>query len=152
MLGVTQQQFLPAWNSALNAATTVLIVAAYAAIRSRRVPMHKSLMLTAFVTSALFLTSYVYYHFAVRDPELTKFTAEGWPRRVYFLVLISHIILAAVVAVMVPVTLWLGFGAPGNRHKGIARWVFPIWLYVSVTGVVIYVMLYWLYPPAGLSG
>lgn len=152
MLGVTLQQFLPAWNSALNSACAVLIVAAYLAIRSRRVQLHKSLMLAAFATSAVFLASYLYYHFAVRNPELTKFTAEGWPRAVYFAVLLSHTALAMVVAVMVPVTLWLGFGAPGNRHKGIARWVLPVWLYVSVTGVMVYVMLYWLYPPAGLVG
>lgn len=152
MLGLTQQQFLPAWNSALNAACAALIVAAFAAIRARHIRLHKALMIAAFVTSAVFLASYLYYHFAVRNPELTRFTAEGWPRRVYFSVLISHTVLAMVVAVMVPVTLWLGFGAPGNRHKGIARFVFPLWLYVSVTGVVIYVMLYWLYPPAGLSG
>ena len=109
-------------------------------------------MLTAFATSVVFLASYLYYHFAVRNPELTKFTEQGWPRVVYFGVLISHTLLAVVVAVMVPVTLWLGFGAPGNRHKGVARWVLPVWLYVSVTGVVVYVMLYWLYPPAGLVG
>jgi putative membrane protein len=149
---MTAQQFLPAWNSGLNAACTLLLVAAFAAIRAGRVPLHRALMLTAFATSAVFLASYLYYHFAVRNPELTKFTAEGWPRAVYFGVLISHTLLAMVVAVMVPVTLWLGFGAPGNRHKRLARWVLPAWLYVSVTGVVVYVMLYWLFPPAGLAG
>jgi len=95
----------------------------------------------------VFLASYLYYRFAVKGGEPTRFTTPGWPRAVYFAVLGTHTALAVVVAVMAPVTLVLGFNAANNRHKRIARWTLPVWLYVSVTGVVVYWMLYHLYPP-----
>lgn len=142
MLALTPLEFFPPWNASLNAVCTVLLVAAWIAIKKRNVTLHKRLILTAFGVSIVFLASYLYYHFAVRDPELSKYRGEGAMRAVYFAVLISHTLLAMVVAVMAPITLYLGFSAPGNRHKGIARWVMPIWLYVSVTGVVVYWMLY----------
>ena len=138
---------LPSVNAALNATCAVLLVLAYAAIRARRVGLHQALMLTAFVVSVVFLASYLYYHFVVKDGRPTRFTTEGWPRTVYLAVLLSHTVLAVVVAVLAPVTLVLGFNAYNNRHKRIARWTLPIWLYVSVTGVVVYVMLYRMYPP-----
>ncbi len=139
---------LPAVNAALNGLAAVLLVAAYAAIRTRRVRLHQGLMLAAFCTSVLFLASYLYYHLVVRGGEPTRFTAPGWPRAVYLTVLGTHTLLAMAVAVLAPVTLVLGFGAArGNRHRRVARWTLPIWLYVSVTGVVVYVMLYHLYPP-----
>jgi uncharacterized membrane protein YozB (DUF420 family) len=139
---------LPSVNAALNATCAVLLVLAYAAIRARRVRLHQALMLTAFAVSVVFLASYLYYHFVVKDGRPTKFTTEGWPRTVYLTVLLTHTVLAALVAVLAPVTLVLGFGATTNRHKRLARWTLPIWLYVSVTGVVVYWMLYRLYPPA----
>jgi putative membrane protein len=140
---------LPAVNAALNGLAAVLLVGAYAAIRNRRVRLHQGLMLAAFCTSVLFLACYLYYHLVVRGGQATKFTTYGWPRVVYFTVLLTHTVLAMVVAVLAPVTLYLGFGAMrGNRHRRVARWTLPIWLYVSVTGVVVYVMLYHLYPPA----
>lgn len=142
MIALTQLEFFPPWNASLNAICTVLLVAAWIAIRQRKVTRHKRLILTAFGVSIVFLASYVYYHFAVREPELSKYRGEGAMRGVYFAVLISHTLLAMVVAVMAPITLYLGFGAPGNRHRAIARWVMPIWLYVSVTGVAVYWMLY----------
>lgn len=142
MLAITPLEFFPPWNASLNAVCTVLLVAAWIAIKKRNVPLHKRLILSAFGVSIVFLASYLYYHFAVRDPELSKYRGEGTLRGVYFAVLISHTLLAMVVAVMAPITLYLGFGAPGNRHLKIARWVMPIWLYVSVTGVVVYWMLY----------
>jgi uncharacterized membrane protein YozB (DUF420 family) len=145
-------EHLPAINASLNGLATVLLLAGYSAIRNRRIQLHQTLMMAAFCASALFLASYLYYHIVVKHGEPTYFTTPGWPKAVYYAILFSHIILAFVVAVMAPVTLYLGFGAPWNRHKRIARWTFPIWLYVSVTGVVVYIMLYHLYPPAVAAG
>jgi putative membrane protein len=139
---------LPAVNATLNGVAAVFLVSGYFAIRARQIRLHKTCMVTAFLVSTLFLASYVYYHFVVKNGKATEFTVQGWPKRIYYSVLISHILLAFVVAVLAPITLSLGFGAPGNRHLKIARWTFPIWLYVSVTGVVVYLMLYRLYPPA----
>src|SRR5690242_13199938 len=104
-------------------------------------------MLTAFAVSVVFLASYLYFHIAVKGGEPTRFTTPGWPKAVYLTVLLTHTVLAAVVAVVAPITLVLGFNAYNNRHKRIARWTLPVWLYVSVTGVVVYWMLYRLYPP-----
>src|SRR4051812_42673315 len=145
-LGLTPLD-LPLINAGLNAFTTLLLLGAYVAIRRRRIGLHKSLMVSAFCVSVLFLASYLYFHFVVKDGQPTRFTTPGWPKILYFAVLLSHTLLAVAVAVLAPVTLWLGFGAPGNRHLRLARWTFPIWLYVSVTGVVVYLMLYRLYPP-----
>jgi uncharacterized membrane protein YozB (DUF420 family) len=139
---------LPAVNAGLNATCAVLLLLGYTAIRNRRVRLHQALMMSAFVVSVAFLTSYLYYHFVVKDGQPTKFTTEGWPRTVYMTVLLTHTVLAVAVAVLAPVTLALGFNAYNNRHKRIARWTLPIWLYVSVTGVVVYWMLYHLYPQA----
>src|SRR5262245_10848289 len=141
-LGVTPLEFFPAFNAGLNASCTFLLIADWIAIKNRRIALHKTLMLTAFGVSMAFLASYLYYHFAVRDPELSKYRGEGWSRGLYFVILISHTILAMVVAVLAPITLYLGFGAPGNRHLWLARKVMPMWLFVSVTGVVVYWMLY----------
>jgi uncharacterized membrane protein YozB (DUF420 family) len=143
---------LPAVNAVLNGLAAVLLVAAYVAVRNRRYQLHQTLMVAAFCTSVLFLTCYLYYHLVVRDGRPTTFTTTGAPRIVYLTILLTHTILAVAVAVLAPLTLYLGFGAPGNRHRRIARWTLPIWLYVSVTGVVVYVMLYHLYPPAGAVG
>jgi uncharacterized membrane protein YozB (DUF420 family) len=145
-LGLTPND-LPAVNAGLNAACAAMLLAAYAAIRARRVRLHQGLMLAAFVTSLLFLASYLYYHFVVKDGRPTTFTTPGWPRTVYLTILLTHTVLAVVVAVLAPITLVLGFNAANNRHKRIARWTLPVWLYVSVTGVVVYWMLYVLYPP-----
>ena len=141
-VGTTPLEFFPAWNASLNAACAALLVAAWIAIKNRRIALHKTLILIAFSVSMLFLASYLYYHFAVRDPQLSKYKGEGWLRPVYFAILISHTLLAVAVAVLAPITLYLGFGAPGNRHLRLARKVMPIWLYVSITGVVVYWMLY----------
>jgi uncharacterized membrane protein YozB (DUF420 family) len=139
---------LPAVNAALNGLAGALLVAGYLAIKARRITPHKWCMVAAFAVSVVFLASYLYYHIVVKRGEPTRFTAGGWPRYLYFAILTSHTILAVAVAVLAPVTLWLGFGAPGNRHLRLARWTFPIWLYVSVTGVVVYLMLYQMFPPA----
>src|SRR5262245_24394139 len=119
---------LPAVNAGLNAVCAVLLVVAYVAIRSRRVRLHQGLMITAVVVSGLFLASYLYFHIVVKGGEPTRFTTPGWPRTVYLTVLLTHTVLAVVVAPMALVTLYLGFNARNNRHKRIARWVLTVWL------------------------
>jgi putative membrane protein len=137
---------LPSVNAALNGISAVLLVVGYVAIRRARVSLHKACMLAALAVSALFLASYLYYHFAVKKGQPTHFAAEGSVRLIYFAMLGSHTVLAAVVA---PLALWtasLALRGRFDRHARVARWTFPIWLYVSVTGVVVYWMLYRLYP------
>ena len=135
---------LPALNATLNATSAVLLLLAYRAIRRLDVERHRRLMLAAASTSALFLVSYVVYHARVGS---VRFTGQGPVRAVYFSILITHTILAAAIVPMVLRTLFLGLKRLDPAHRRIARWTFPIWLYVSVTGVVIYLMLYRLYAP-----
>jgi uncharacterized membrane protein YozB (DUF420 family) len=135
---------LPALNALLNATSAVLVVLAYRAIRRLQIERHRTLMLWAAATSAVFLVSYLTYHARVGS---VRFTAQGAPRAVYFAVLISHTVLAAATLPLVLRTLYLGLKRRDDRHRRIARWTLPIWLYVSVTGVVVYLMLYRLYPP-----
>jgi uncharacterized membrane protein YozB (DUF420 family) len=132
---------LPAVNAALNATSAVLLVTGYRFIRARRVQAHRNTMLAAFGTSILFLASYLVYHAQVGS---VPFQGAGAIRVVYFSVLITHTVLAATVPVLAIVTLRRALKADFARHRRIARWTLPIWLYVSVTGVVVYVMLYWL--------
>jgi uncharacterized membrane protein YozB (DUF420 family) len=138
--------YLPTVNALLNAAATVLLIAGYVQIRRRRERAHRNLMLAAFAVSVLFLASYVVYH-ALAGSK--KFEHSGAIRGVYYTILLSHVVLAAAVPVLAGVTIVLGLRNRRERHRRLARWTFPIWLYVSVTGVVIYVMLYHLPPPAG---
>ena len=138
---------LPALNALLNAASAVLVVLAYRAIRRLQIERHRALMLWAAATSAVFLVSYLTYHARVGS---VHFTAQGAPRAVYFAVLISHTVLAAATLPLVLRTLYLGLKRRDDRHRRIARWTLPIWLYVSVTGVIVYLMLYRLYPPPGV--
>ena len=137
---------LPAVNAALNATSAVLVSWGYVSIRRKRIARHKRLMLSAFAVSAIFLASYLYYHFVVRHGQPTAFTGQGPARPVYFAVLLSHTILAAVAAPLVVVTVYLGLSNRLVGHVRLVRWTLPIWLYVSVTGVVVYWMLYHLYP------
>jgi uncharacterized membrane protein YozB (DUF420 family) len=137
---------LPAVNAALNATSAVLVVTGYAAIRCRRVRLHMTCMLSALVVSAVFLASYLYYHLVVMGGRSTAFTGQGWARPVYFAVLLSHMLLAVVAASLAPYTAYQGWRGRLVRHVRIARWTLPIWLYVSITGVVVYWMLYQLYP------
>ena len=145
---------LPALNACLNATSAVLLAFGFAAIRRRRVRVHRACMLAAFVTSIAFLVSYVTYHL---HAGTTRFTGDGWVRPVYFTILGTHTILAAAIPILAVATLVLALRARFDRHARLARWTLPAWFYVSVTGVVIYVMLYWLYPAvprraAGLTG
>lgn len=130
---------LPALNASLNAIATVLLIAGYFLIRARRIELHRLCMLAAVVVSALFLTSYLIYHFQVGS---VRFTREGPVRTVYFTILITHVILAAAVPPLALITLARGLNARYAKHRAIARWTLPIWLYVSVTGVLVYVLLY----------
>ena len=136
---------LPALNACLNATSALFLLLAYRAIRRLEIDRHRRLMIAAAITSAVFLASYLTYHAKVGS---VRFTGQGPVRTVYFAILISHTILAVAVLPLVLRTLYLGLRRRDDKHRRIARWTFPIWLYVSVTGVVVYVMLYRLYPPA----
>lgn len=131
--------YLPAINAALNSASAVLLTAGYLFIRNKNVTAHRLCMLSALATSALFLTSYLVYHFQVGS---VPFRGQGWIRAVYFTVLISHTSLAVAVVPLVLVALARALKGSFERHKRVARWTLPLWLYVSITGVVVYWMLY----------
>ena len=136
---------LPAVNATLNAVSGVLLMAGYLLMRARRIDLHRRVMLAAFITSSLFLASYLIYHAQVGS---VRFTRQGLVRPLYFAILITHVSLAVVTLPLAVVTLSRGLAARYPKHRAIARWTLPIWLYVSVTGVVVYVMLYQLYPAA----
>jgi len=130
---------LPAVNASLNALSGVLLLIGYVLIRNRRIEQHRKFMLAAFAASSLFLVFYVIYHAQVGS---VPFTRQGFVRPLYFTVLITHVTLAAAVLPLALVTLSRGLAARYNAHRRIARWTFPIWMYVSVTGVLVYVLLY----------
>jgi len=130
---------LPALNASLNAISTVLLVTGWVLIKRGERHKHKMCMIAALVTSTLFLTSYVIYHAQVGS---VPFKGTGWIRTVYFAVLIPHVILAAAIVPPVLITASRGLTAKYDKHRRIARWTLPLWLYVSVTGVIVYVMLY----------
>ncbi len=130
---------LPALNASLNGVATVFLAAGYLFIRRRQIPAHRASMLAAVAASALFLISYVIYH---ANAGSRPFTGTGPIRVAYFLILITHIVLAAAIVPMVLMTLTRALRARFDRHAAIARRTLPLWLYVSVTGVVIYLMLY----------
>ena len=134
---------LPLLNAVLNGISALLLGSGYLAIRRRMTVVHKRCMLSACTTSALFLISYITYHAQVGS---RSFPGQGGIRTVYFAILISHTILAIVILPLVVITLHRAWRARWERHRRIARWTLPLWFYVSVTGVVIYVMLYQLYP------
>ena len=130
---------LPALNATLNATSAVLLTIAWLLIRSGRIEAHRRMMLAAFTTSTLFLISYVIYHAQVGS---RPFPGTGVLRTIYFSILIPHVVLAAVVVPLAIVTLTRGLRRLDDRHRRIARWTLPIWLFVSVTGVIVYLMLY----------
>jgi putative membrane protein len=131
-------------NSILNATAALLLVAGYYCIRRRWVRWHRVFMLSAVTVSAAFFISYSVYHYHVGD---VRFQGHGWVRPVYFTILISHVFLAAVIVPLVLVTLWRAVHGTFRSHRRIARWAWPIWIYVSITGVVVYLMCYQLYTP-----
>jgi uncharacterized membrane protein YozB (DUF420 family) len=136
---------LPAINASLNATSCVFLVTGYVLIRARRIAQHRACMLAALTTSALFLICYIVYHAQVGS---VRFPRHGFVRPVYFTILITHVTLAVTVLPLAIITAARGLRGDYVRHKRIARWTFPIWLYVSVTGVLVYVLLYqptWLF-------
>ena len=130
---------LPAVNATLNGLSGVLLIAGYLLMRAHRIDQHRRLMIAAFVTSSLFLMSYLAYHAQVGS---VRFTRQGFVRPLYFTILITHVTLAAAIVPLAIVTLARGLKARYPQHRRIARWTLPIWLYVSVTGVLVYVLLY----------
>ena len=131
--------YLATVNASLNAIAAVCLVVGYAFIRKGRIEAHKRAMIAAVAFGVLFLISYLYYHFQVGS---VKFQGEGTIRKVYFAVLLSHTVLAATVPFLAITTLRRALKERFTQHKAIARWTLPIWLYVSITGVVVYLMLY----------
>ena len=130
---------LPAVNASLNAVSGILLLVGFALIRTRRIAQHRKVMLAAFATSSLFLVCYVVYHAQVGS---VRFTRQGFVRPLYYTILVTHVTLAAAVLPLAIVTLTRGLNGRYPQHRRLARWTFPIWLYVSVTGVLVYVLLY----------
>ncbi|MBI3988149.1 MAG: DUF420 domain-containing protein [candidate division NC10 bacterium] len=143
ILGDYDVSALPAVNAFLNGTSAVLLTVGYVFIRQKQVTAHKICMLSAFGVSSLFLISYLTYHYQVGS---MPFGGQGWIRPIYFTILISHILLAALIIPLALVTLSRALKGRFQKHIRIARWTLPLWLYVSVTGVVVYLMLYHLYP------
>lgn len=136
-------EILPSVNAFLNSTSAILLIIGHRYIKQGDRVRHKQCMVAAFLISCLFLLLYLTYHYFHGS---TRFLGEGWVRPVYFTILTSHTILAAMVVPLVIITLRRGLRNDITRHVRIARWTYPIWLYVSVTGVVIYLMLYHFYP------
>ncbi len=130
---------LPTVNASLNSVSTLLLGAGYYFIRHGDKQRHRACMIAAFCTSAVFLACYLVYHYQVGS---VGFEGQGWIRPVYFTILISHIILATAIVPLVLLTLYRAWQEQFDRHRRIAKWTWPIWMYVSVTGVIVYLMLY----------
>lgn len=139
----------PHLNAVLNATSGVLILIGFYFIRTKQIAKHKTCMLSASIVSAIFLASYLTHH-ALRTYYFglgpTRFTGEGLARPIYFTILTSHTFLATLITPFVLLTLWRGLKGDFDKHKRIARLVFPVWLYVSITGVIVYLLLYQIYP------
>ena len=135
--------FFPALNAILNGTSAVLIACGRHFIQQRRIAAHKRCMIAAVACSSLFLVSYLYYHWQVGT---VRFRGAGWTRPVYFSILGTHTVLAAAIVPLVATALVLALRGRFERHRRVARWAYPTWMYVNVTGVVIYVMLYQLFP------
>jgi len=138
-----QYAFFPALIASLNGASAVLLVAGRYAIARGKMAVHRAYMIAAVGASALFLACYVYFHAHVGN---IRFLGQGVWRPIYFAILIPHVTLAIVIVPMVIITLSRGLRAKYDRHRAIARWTFPLWMYVSVTGVIVYFMLYQWFP------
>lgn len=134
-----------ALNATLNGTSAALLIGGYTMIRQHKIRAHRACMISAFICSTAFLISYVIYHIRVGN---VHFLGQGWIRPVYFTLLISHVLLAIAILPLAIITLSRALREQFVRHRRIARWTLPLWLYVSVTGVIIYVMLYHLYAPA----
>ena len=138
MEGALDVSGLPFVNASLNTLTTFLLVAAYGVVRQKKIQLHKNLMLTAFGTSTAFLVTYIIYHWFKAGPK--AYTGEF--REIYLFILLTHIVLAAIIIPLALITLYRGWNMQVEKHRKIAKITLPLWLYVSVTGVIIYLMLY----------
>ena len=136
-------RFLPALNAMLNATSGILLVIGYVFIRRRKIRAHRACMISALVSSSLFLISYLTYHY---HAGTTRFAGTGAARTIYFIILTTHTILAALIVPFVLVTVTRALRGHFERHRRVARWTLPMWLYVSVTGVIVYLMLYRWFP------
>jgi len=136
----------PALNATLNGLAAILLAGGYAAIRTGKVELHKKFMVSAFLVSCAFLVSYVIYH--IRIHQVIHFQGQGWIRPVYFTLLISHTVLAVVIVPLILITLRRAWTERFDKHRQIARWTLPLWFYVSVTGVIVYFMVYQIYVPS----
>jgi len=135
---------LPAVNASLNGLCTVFLLLGFAFIRQRKIQAHRFCMITAFFCSAVFLVLYLYFHF---HAGIIRFSGQGWIRPVYLTILITHTTLAVVIVPLVLITLSRALRERFDKHRAIARWTLPLWLYVSITGVVVYWLLYIAYKP-----
>jgi uncharacterized membrane protein YozB (DUF420 family) len=135
-----------ALNASLNGTSAVLLACGYAAIKNGKMKVHKVFMIAAFAVSTVFLASYLIYHYRVGH---VPFQGQGWIRPVYFALLLSHTILAIVIVPLILVTLRRAWLEKFDKHRVIARWTLPLWFYVSVTGVIVYILLYQVYAPHG---
>lgn len=135
---------LPHVNAALNATSGLFLLAGFLFIRRRNVAAHRACMYGALTASGLFLVSYLAYHFGHQG--MTRFQGPQGVRYIYLAILLTHTVLAVVIVPLVAVTVWRALRGDYGRHRRVARWTFPIWLYVSATGVVVYLMLYQIYP------
>ncbi len=133
----------PAINASLNLLATVLLTFGYVQIKRKRVEAHRACMIGAFVTSTVFLVFYLIYHYKAGP---TSFDKTHWFRPYYLLLLFTHVVLAAAIVPMILMTLYRAFKGQEEKHRRIARWTWPLWMYVSVTGVVIYLLLYHIFP------
>ncbi len=140
---LTNSSFLPAINATLNSAASICLVMGYLGVRTGKINFHKTMMIMAFVFSSLFLLCYIYYH---QSHGNTPFEAQGWVRPIYFFILISHIVLSGLVFPMILTTFYFALTKKIDRHKKIAKFTLPLWMYVSVTGVMIFFFLKWLNP------
>ena len=132
----------PAINAVLNATSAVLIGAGRYFVAKKRITAHRNCMIAAVVTSSLFLVGYLYYHFAIMHGVPTRFQGVGQIRRIYFALLLTHTVLAVTVVPLVFAAVWNGLKNRVEQHRRIVGWTYPIWMYVSITGVIIYIMLY----------
>jgi uncharacterized membrane protein YozB (DUF420 family) len=135
---------LPVVNASLNALSTVFLTLGFILIKRRQKDAHRNCMIAAFTTSTIFLACYLTYHFSVK--AVTRFQGQGIVRPIYFFILITHVILAVVIVPLILVTLNRARKQRWEAHKKIARWTWPLWMYVSVTGVIVYMMLYQWFP------
>ncbi|MFY9645117.1 MAG: DUF420 domain-containing protein [Terriglobales bacterium] len=138
---MTDYSIFPKINATLNASSAALLLIGRALIARRKIAAHRAVMLSAFATSSLFLVSYLYYHWP-HHGGIVYFHGTGWTRTLYFAILVSHTILAIVIVPLVLISLTRGLRGQFAQHRAIARWTFPLWLYVSVTGVIVYLMLF----------